>query len=53
MSSFVFVSLDIDDHVAFPEYFIPLALSLCKESTSYVFPFHMVFFLPCDHGLDF
>ena len=28
-------------------------LSLCMESTSYVLSFRMVFFLPCDHGLDF
>ena len=35
----------------FSEYFFPL--SLCQESTSYVLSFRMVFFLPCDHGLDF
>ena len=27
--------------------------SLCMESTSHVLSFRMVFFLPCDHGLDF
>ena len=26
---------------------------ICMESTSYVLSFRMVFFLPCDHGLDF
>ena len=31
----------------------PLPFSHCMESTSYVLSFRMVFFLPCDHGLDF
>ena len=34
----------------FPSIF---SISLCMESTSYVLSFRMVFFLPCDHGLDF
>ena len=34
-------------------YFVPLPISLCKESTSYVLSFRMVFFLPFNHGLDF
>ena len=33
--------------------FVPFPLSLCMESTSYVLSFRMVFFLPCDHELDF
>ena len=33
--------------------FVPFPLSLCMESTSYVLSFRMVFFLPCDDGLDF
>ena len=36
--------------VAFSEYFFRF---LFEESTSYVLSFRMVFFLPCDHGLDF
>ena len=32
---------------------MPFSLSLCMESTSYVLSFRMVFFLPCDHGLNF
>ena len=28
----------------FPRIFVPLSFSLCMESTSYVFPFQMVFF---------
>ena len=28
-----------------------MSFHLCMESTSYVFPFGMEFFLPCDHGL--
>ena len=36
-----FVSLEID--VAFSEYFVPLLFSVCMESTSYLFPFRMVF----------
>ena len=36
-----FVSLEID--VAFSEYFVPLLSSVCMESTSYLFPFRMVF----------
>ena len=35
---------------------VPIAtsVSLCTESRSYVLSFfRMVFFLPCDHGLDF
>ena len=32
---------------------VPFPLSLCIESTSYVLSFRMVFFLPCDHVLDF
>ena len=41
--------------VAFSEYIflVPFPLSPCMESTSYVLSFRMVFFLPCDHGLDF
>ena len=40
--------------VAFSEYFfVPFPLSLYMESTLYVLSFRMVFFLPCDHGLDF
>ena len=35
----------------FFQVFFPL--SLCVENTSYVVSFRMVFFLPCDHGLDF
>ena len=34
-------------------FFVPSPLSLCMESTSYVLFFRTVFFLPCDHGLDF
>ena len=34
------------------EYFPPVQV-LAMESTSYVCPFRMVFFLPCDHGLDY
>ena len=37
----------------FRVFFVPFPLSLCMKSTWYVLPFRMVFFLPCDHGLDF
>ena len=59
--SFFFVFVFV--FVAFFEYlfyfilffiFVPFPLSLCMESsTSYVLSFRMVFYLPCDHGLDF
>ena len=46
-----------EDDVAFSEYvFVPLPLSLCMESTSYVLSFRkwcFFVFVPCDHGLDF
>ena len=35
------------------EYFVSLPFPLSMESTSYVFSFWMVFFLPYDHGVDF
>ena len=37
----------------FRVFFVPFPLSLGMESTSYALSFRMVFFLPCDHGLDF
>ena len=40
----------------FPSIFVPLPFSLCMESTITVvrfFPSRMVFFLPCDQGLDY
>ena len=40
-----FLSFCLFGDVAFSEYFfVSLPLSLCMESTSYVFPFRMVFF---------
>ena len=40
----------------FPSIFVPFPLSLCMERgyvvRSFLF-FRMVFFVPCDHGLDF
>ena len=43
--------------VAFSGYYVLIlqfSLMTCSmESTSYVFSFRMVFFLPCDHELDF
>ena len=49
-----FFSFFFFGYVAFSEYFfVPLSFSLCMESTSYVLSFRMVFFLPCDHELDF
>ena len=38
---FFFFFLDMS---LFPSFFVPLLFSLCMESTSYVFPFRMVFF---------
>ena len=37
----------------FRVFFVPFPLSLYMESTLYVLSFRMVFFLPCDHRLDF
>ena len=34
-------------------FFVPFPQYLCMESMSYVLSFRMVFFLSCDHGLDF
>ena len=34
-------------------FFVLFPLFLCIESTLYVLSIRMVFFLPCDHGLDF
>ena len=50
--SFFFLSVYLEMSL-FPSFFGPSPLSLCMESTSYVLFFRMVFFLPCDHGLDF
>ena len=54
--SFLFLPfcLSLEIYVAFFEYFCTITVfSLyCMESTSYVFPFRMVFLLPYDHGLD-
>ena len=47
----VLIATRLFGDVAFSEYFF--TPSLCMESTSYVISFRMVFFLPCDHGLDF
>ena len=38
---------------AFSEYLFRFLLFNSMESTSYVLSFRMVFFLPCDHALDF
>ena len=49
LSFFVYLEISL-----FPSIFlVSFPLSLCMESTSYVLSFRMVFFLPCDHGLDF
>ena len=48
-SFFFFFLFCLFGDVAFPSIF---PLSLCMESTSYVLSFRMVFFLPCDYGLD-
>ena len=37
----------------FRVFFVPFPPSICMESTPYVLSFRVVFFLPCDHGLDF
>ena len=51
---FFFFPFCLFGDVAFSEhFFVPFPLSLCMESTSYVLSFRMVFFLPCDHGLNF
>ena len=34
-------------------FFVPFPFSLFMESVPYVLSFRMMFFLPCDHGLDF
>ena len=48
-----FFSLSLEMSL-FPSIFVPLPFFfLYMESISYVFPFRMVIFLPCDHGLDF
>ena len=48
---YFFVYLEIS---LFPSIvFVHFPLSLCMESTSYVLSFRMVFFLPCDHRLEF
>ena len=50
-SFFLFVYLEMS---LFPSiFFVPFPISLCTESTLYVLSFRVVFFLPCDHGLDF
>ena len=48
---FLYFFLFIWRRCRFVRVFFPL--SLCMESTSYVLSFRMVFFLSCDHGLDF
>ena len=54
VSFFLFFPFCLFGNVAFSEYFfVPFPLYLCMESTSYVLSFRMVFFLPCDRGLDF
>ena len=50
--SFFFLSVYLEMSL-FPSFFLPSPLSLCMESTSYVLSFRIVFFLLCDHGLDF
>ena len=37
----------------FPSILVPSPFFLCMERASYVLSFRMVFFLRCDHGLDF
>ena len=49
---FFFVYLEIQMSL-FPSILSAFSLYIKLESTSYVISFWMVFFLPCDHGLDF
>ena len=49
-SLFLFVSLEVS---LFPSSFVSLPFSLCMKSTSYVFPFRMVFFYLVATGWTF
>ena len=50
LSFFLFPFFCLFGDIAFSEYFSHV---LRSESTSYVLSFRMLFFVPCDHGLDF
>ena len=43
----------VDPYSASCDHHTNIPFSPCMESKSYFFPFRVMFFLPCDHGLDF